>query len=75
MQNTEIKKGPELERTLPASVQCDDTLRETLTGKQKEQIALRAERRNDLLTVCEKEAFIRGFKLGARMAVEVLSED
>ena len=74
-QDVEIRKGSEQENALAASVQCDDALRETLTEKQKEQFALCAERRNDLLTVFEKEAFIRGFKLGARMAAEVLSED
>ncbi len=58
----------------PASVKCEDVLRETLTEKQKEQFALCGERRNELLTVFEKEAFIRGFKLGARMAAEVLSD-
>ena len=74
-QDVEIRKGSEQEKALAASVRCDDALRETLTEKQKEQFALCAERRNDLLTVFEKEAFIRGFKLGARMAAEVLSED
>ena len=74
-QDVEIRKGSEQEKVLAASVRCDEALRETLTEKQKEQFALCAERRNDLLTVFEKEAFIRGFKLGARMAAEVLSED
>ena len=44
------------------------------TEKQKEQFALCGERRNELLTVFEKAAFIRGFRLGARMAAEVLSD-
>ncbi len=56
-------------------MKCDDALRETLTEKQKEQFSACGERRNELLTVFEKEAFIRGFKLGAKMAAEVLSED
>ena len=73
-QDVEIRKGSEQEKALAASVRCDDALRETLTEKQKEQFALCAERRNDLLTVFEKEAFIRGFKLGARMAAEVLMD-
>lgn len=75
VQDAEIHKGSEQEKALAASVRCDDALRETLTEKQKEQFALCAERRNDLLTVFEKEAFIRGFKLGARMAAEVLTDD
>ena len=74
VQNVEIRKGSEQEKALVASVKCEDVLRETLTEKQKEQFALCGERRNELLTVFEKEAFIQGFKLGARMAAEVLSE-
>lgn len=74
VQDVEIKKGSEQEKALAASVKCEETLRETLTEKQKEQFALCGEHRNELLTVFEKEAFIRGFKLGARMAAEVLSD-
>ena len=74
VQNAEIKKGSEQEKALAASVKCEEVLRATLTEKQKEQFALCSERRNELLTVFEKAAFIRGFKLGARMAAEVLSD-
>ena len=74
VQDVEIKKGSEQEKVLAESVECEKTLRETLNEKQKEQFALCGEHRNELLTVFEKEAFIRGFKLGARMAVEVLSD-
>ena len=49
-------------------------LRGSHTEKQKERFNLCGKRRNELLSVCEKEAFIRGFKLGARMAAEVLSD-
>ena len=75
VQDVEIRKGSEQVKALAASVKCEDALRETLTEKQKEQFALCGERRNELLTVFEKEAFIRGFKLCARMASEVLSDD
>ena len=75
VKDAEIRKGSEQEKTLAASVGCEEIFRETLTEKQKEQFALCGERRNELLTVFEKEAFIRGFKLGARMAAEVLSDD
>lgn len=74
VQDVDIRKGSEQKKALAASVKCEDVLRETLTEKQKEQFALCGERRNELLTVFEKEAFIRGFKLGARMAAEVLSD-
>ncbi len=74
-QDVDIRKGSEQEKTLTASVKCEDALRETLTEKQKEQFALCGERRNELLKVFEKAAFIRGFKLGARMMAEVLTDD
>ena len=75
VKDAEIRKGSEQEKTLADSVGCEEIFRETLTEKQKEQFALCGERRNELLTVFEKEAFIRGFKLGARMTAEVLSDD
>ena len=74
VRDAEIRKGSEQEKVLAASVKCEDALREILTEKQKEQFDLCGERRNELLTVFEKEAFIRGFRLGARMAAEVLSD-
>ena len=72
--DAEIKKGSEAERVLAATVRSDDALEETLTEQQKEQFRNGKELANQLLTVLEKEAFIRGFKLGARMAAEVLSD-
>ena len=75
VKDAEIRKGSEQEKALAASVRCEADLRETLTEKQKEQFELCGERRNELLTVFEKEAFIRGFKLGVRMTAEVLSDD
>ena len=74
VQDVEIRKGSEKEKALTASAKCEDALRETLTEKQKEQFAFCAERRNELLTVFEKEAFIRGFKLGAQIFAEVFSK-
>ena len=68
-------KGSEQEKAPTVSVERDDTFRERLTEKPKEQFALCGDRRNELLTVFEKEAFIRGFKIGAQMASEVLSGD
>ena len=36
-QSRPIKKGSEIERTLPLVVKCDDALFEMLTDEQKEQ--------------------------------------
>ena len=72
--DAEIKKGSEAERVLSAVVRSDNALEGTLTEKQKEQFQNGKDLSNQLLTVLEKEAFVRGFKLGARMAAEVLSD-
>ena len=72
--DAEIKKGSEAERVLSAMVRSDNALEETLTDQQKEQFRNGKDLSNQLLTILEKEAFIRGFKLGARMAAEVLSD-
>ena len=73
--DAEIKKGSEAERVLSAVVRSDNALEATLTEQQKEQFQNGKDLSNQLLTILEKEAFIRGFKLGARMAAEVLSDD
>ena len=73
--DAEIRKGSDAERVLAAMVRSDDALEETLTEQQKEQFQNGKDLSNQLLTILEKEAFIRGFKLGARMTAEVLSDD
>ena len=73
--DAEIRKGSDAERVLAAMVRSDDTLEETLTEQQKEQFRNGKDLANQLLTILEKEAFVRGFKLGARMTAEVLSEE
>ena len=73
--DAEIKKGSEAERVLSAVVRSDNALEGTLTEKQKEQFQNGKDLSNQLLTVLEKDAFVRGFKLGARMAAEVLSDE
>ncbi len=72
--DAEIKKGSEAERVLSAIARSDNALEGTLTEQQKEQFQNGKDLSNQLLTVLEKEAFVRGFKLGARMAAEVLSD-
>ena len=73
--DAEIRKGSDAERVLAAMVRSDDALEETLTEQQKEQFRNGKDLANQLLTILEKEAFVRGFKLGARMTAEVLSEE
>ncbi len=72
--DAEIKKGSEAERVLAAIARSDNALEGTLTEQQKEQFQNGKDLSHQLLTVLEKEAFVRGFKLGARMAAEVLSD-
>lgn len=67
-------KGSEAERVLTAMVRSDNAQEETLTEQQKEPFRNGKDLSNQLLTILEKEAFVRGFKLGARMAAEVLSD-
>ena len=73
--DAEIRKGSDAERVLAAMVRSDDALEETLTERQKEQFRNGKDLANQLLTILEKEAFVRGFRLGARMTAEVLSEE
>ena len=72
--DAEIKKGSEAERVLSAMLRSDNALEETLTEQQKEQFQNAKDLSNQLLAILEKEAFVRGFKLGAQLAAEVLSD-
>ena len=52
-----------------------DSLQATLTDKQKEQLEKFVDCYNELTDINEREIFVYAFKLGARMAFEVLCPD
>ena len=60
---------------LAAMVRSDNALEATLTEQQRELFQNGKDLSNQLLTILEKEAFVHGFKIGTRLAAEVLSDD
>ena len=50
-----------------------DSLQATLTDKQKEQLEKFADCYSELTDINEREIFVYAFRLGARIAIEVLS--
>ena len=52
-----------------------DTLLKELTDKQKETLEKFADCYSELTDITEREIFVYAFKLGMRIAIEVLSPD
>jgi hypothetical protein len=52
-----------------------DSLQATLTDKQKEQLEKFVDCYSELTDINEREIFVYAFKLGARIAIEVLCPD
>ncbi len=52
-----------------------DTLTATLTEKQKETFEKFIECYSELTSINEREIFVYGFRLGARIVVDVMSAD
>jgi hypothetical protein len=52
-----------------------DELRERLNDEEKEIFEKFTECNNEMHGIAEREAFIQGFTLGARIIIEVMSKD
>ena len=68
-----IIKGSEYDVANRLVVRHDETLTATLTEQQKETFQKFKDSYLELLTLGERDAFIRGFSLGIKIAVEALS--
>lgn len=68
-----IIKGSEYDIANRLVVRHDEALTATLTEQQKETFQKFKDSYLELLTLGERDAFIRGFSLGVRIAVEALN--
>ena len=70
-----FKKGSQYSRALNEVVKAGAALHGTLTEKQKEQFEayMTAQREVNMLTDCE--TFIYAFRLGAKIMMDVLTEE
>ena len=70
-----IEPESEYEMLLQYIIRNEDDLKSTFTEQQKETFEKYKEYRADLESLTEVEAFISGFKLAARMMMEVTQSD
>ena len=68
-----IIKGSEYDTANRLVVRHDEALTATLTEQQKETFQKFKDNYLELLTLGERDAFIRGFSLGIKIAVEALN--
>ena len=71
--NTDCRSMNEQEKQLMAYItEHHDRLQATLTDKQKEQLEKFVDCYSELTDINEREIFVYAFRLGARIAIEVL---
>lgn len=70
-----IEPESEYEKLLQYIIRNEDDLKSTFTEQQKETFEKYKEYRADLESLTEVEAFISGFKLAARIMMEVTQSD
>lgn len=72
----QIKRNdPEIKDLLRLTAKNRDKLTETLTEQQKELLEKYDDRMHELYALFEREVFMHGFKMGAKLLAEVLIED
>ena len=72
--NTDCRStGKETKELMGYIADHHDTLLNELTGKQKETLEKFDDCYNELTDINEREIFVYAFKLGMRIAIEVLS--
>ena len=66
----------ETRKALSEITEIEEALGEIFTNKeQKEKIAELSERYNKLITLTERDGILQGFRLGAKLMVELMSEN
>ena len=68
-----VVRGSEYDTANRLVVRHDEALTATLTEQQKETFQKFKDNYLELLTLGERDAFIRGFSLGIKIAVEALN--
>lgn len=70
-----VASGSEYDKVYKLVIRHDETLIATLTDQQKETYQKFKESQMELLNLGERDAFIRGFSLGAKIMVEIMNSD
>ena len=71
---TDEPQSSEVKKALSEVVKMEEALGESLTDKgQKEKISELSERYNKLITLTERDGFLQGFRLGAKLMAELMA--
>ena len=72
---TDEPQSNDVKKALSEVVKIEEALGENLANKgQKEKISELSERYNKLITLTERDGFLQGFRLGARLMTELMTE-
>ena len=73
---TDAPQSDDVKKALSEVVKIEEALGESLTDKvQKEKISELSERYSKLITLTERDGFLQGFRLGAKLMVELMAEN
>ena len=73
---TDEPQSDEAKKVLCEVVKMEEALCESLIDKgQKEKISELSERYSKLITLTERDGFLQGFRLGAKLMVELMAEN
>ena len=72
---TDEPQSVETRKALSEITELEEALGESLTDKWQKKIAELSERYNKLITLTERDGFLQGFRLGAKLMVELMAEN
>ena len=73
--NESFRQNSKYSKALKALVAQEESLEETLTDEQKEIFNKLQNCQSNFNAVGESDSFIKGFRLGARIAIEIMRSD
>lgn len=69
-----IKQNSQYSRVIKALTECEEKLDATLSKEQKSLLNDYRDAQQELMVTTDCEAFIRGFQIGAKIMLDVLTE-
>ena len=70
-----ISPTPEYQKLKALADRNEYSLRESLSGEQKEQLDKLIETVTDISSISERDMFINGFRLGVKLMIEVMKDE
>ncbi|MBQ1414024.1 MAG: hypothetical protein IIY93_12650, partial [Clostridia bacterium] len=70
-----ISTAPEYQKLKALADRKEDSLRESLSDKQKELLDKLIETVTDISSISERDMFINGFRLGMKLMMDVMTDE